>query len=290
MEKVFSNDILKVLAIALVGSIGAYMFLIKKTRNVIGSSRSLRKRQNLYLLLGALLFPLAGVTAHDSLFTDPGMFVILYEVYFLALGILHVWLMMKMFPVDESQKAFGFRFVFTLTLSLFGFLLFVLVFRYFNRDGYQYLMGAAVLFFLVPVLVYQAFLTAIAIPPAITKKWLYPVHQRVEEPNHEQLKNMFIVTFQLQKKLVDPYYTSFRAKAPAGMEFGSLFYYFINDYNERNPADKLEFMDDAGNPQGWTFYKKGKWYHFKTQYLDANKAVSSNKLKENDVIICHRIH
>lgn len=289
MEKVFSSDILKVLAVALVGSIGAYMFLIKKTKNVIGSSRSLRKRQNLYLFLSALLFPLVALTAHDSLFTDPTTFIIIYEVYFLGLGILHAWLVTRMFPVEDSQRAFGFRFVFTLTISLFGFLLFVLVFRYFNQDGYQYLMGAAILFFLVPIFVHRAFQAAIAIPPAITKKWVYPVHQRVEEPNHDQLKNMFIITFQLQKKVTDPHYTHFRAKAPAGMEFGSLFYYFINDFNDRNPADKLEFMDETGNPQGWTFYKKGKWYNFKTQYLDADKAVVNNKLKENDVIICHRV-
>jgi hypothetical protein len=289
MEKVFSGDFLKVLAVALVGSIGAYMFLIKKTKSVIGSSRSLRKRQNLYLFLGALLFPLMALTAHNSLFTDPTTFIIIYEIYFLGLGILHAWLVSRMFPVEDAQKAFGFRFVFTLTISLFGFLLFVLLFRYFNQDGYQYLMGAAVLFFLVPIFVHRAFLAALAIPPAITKRWVYPVHQRVEEPNHDQLKNMFIVTFQIQKRVTDPHYTHFRAKAPAGMEFGSLFYYFINDFNDRNPADKLEFMDEAGNPQGWTFYKKGKWYNFQTHYLDADLAVSNNRLKENDIIICHRV-
>jgi hypothetical protein len=291
MEKALSNDLIKVLAVIFLGSIGVYMFLINLTKRFIGSAKSVRKKQNIYLIVGALFIGLIGLTGHTELFGDPVLFMIVYQVLFLGLGILHYYLLSKWFPSPaEEQKAFWLNLVFTLALCLFGFLLFVFAFRFFNRDGYHYLMASSILTLLIPLLVYHSFLKAIAIPSPVVKRWFYPIHQRVEDPNDMQLKNMFIVTFRFQKKPGDPYFTSFRAKAPAGMDFGNLFYYFINDYNDRNPEDKIEFLDERGNPQGWTFYKKVKWYYFSTPYLDADQTVVVNGLKENDVIICNRLH
>jgi hypothetical protein len=289
MEKVLSNDLIKVLIVIFIGSMGAYMFLLNITKRIVGASKSIRRKQNIYLIVGALVFALIACTGHQAIFTDPTMFIFIYQVLFLGLGILHYYLMRKWFDVDYDPRAFWLKFVFTLTLSLFGFLLFIFVFRYFNREGYQYLMGSSILCFMIGLLVYQAFLKAISIPPHVIKRWYYPIHQRVEEPDDKHLKNMFIVSFSFQKKLNDQYFTNFRAKAPAGMGFGNLFYFFINDYNERNPEDKIEFLDNQGDPQGWIFYRRGKWFNISTQYLDADETVTLNGLKENDVIICHRL-
>ena len=291
MEKALSGDLLKVLIVVLVGSIGFYMLLIKVTKRILGGSKSVRRKQNIYLILGALAFGLIGCTAYSGIFGTPGTFMIIYQLLFLGLGILHYYLISNLFPVPVvEQKAFWLNFVFTLALCLFGFLLFVFAFRYFNSEGYHYLMASSILCFMVPMLVYHTFLKALAIPPPVVKRWFYPIHQQVAEPDDMQLKNMFIVTFRFQKKPGDGYFTSFRAKAPAGMDFGNLFYYFINDYNERNPEDRIEFLDERGNPQGWTFFKKGKWFNLSVPYLDAEQSVTNNGLKENDVIICHRLY
>lgn len=291
MEKAISSDLIKVLIVIFLGSIGFYMFLINLTKRFIGSAKSVRRKQNIYLIVGALIIGLIGCTGHSAVFGDPEIFMITYQLLFLALGILHYYLIKKWFPSPlEEKNAFWLNFIFTLTLCLFGFLLFVFAFRYFNSDGYHYLMASSILALLIPLLIYQVFLKAIAIEPPIMKKWFYPVYQNVEEPNDAQLKNMFIITFRFQKKITDSYFTNFRAKAPAGMDFGNLFYYFINDYNDRNPEDKIEFLDESGNPQGWTFYKKGRWYNVSPPYLDAEKTVFLNGLKENDLIICRRLH
>jgi hypothetical protein len=291
MEKALSGDLLKILIVVLVGSIGFYMLLVKVTKKILGGSKSVRRKQNIYLLVGAFIFGLAGCTGYSGIFGDPATFMVMYQVFFFALGVLHYYLITKWFPVPlAEQKSFALNFVFSLALCLFGFLLFVFAFGFFNREGYQYLMASSILCFMVPLLVYHSFLKAISIPPPVVKRWFYPVHQQVAEPDDIQLKNMFIVTFRFQKKPGDAYFTSFRAKAPAGMDFGNLFYYFINDYNERNPEDRIEFLDDRGNPQGWTFYKKGKWFNLSAPYLDADQTVVMNGLKENDVIICHRLY
>ena len=293
MEKAISGDLIKVLLAVFAVSIGVFIFLIALTKRIIGSSRSIRRKQNIYLIVGGIFIGLTGFAAHPSVLNpddpdNPQLFIILFQAYFLILGILHYYLMVKLFPIDDNRKAFGLKFVFTLTLSLLGFLIFILVFRYFNRSGYQYLMAASILCLIIPLLVYEVYLRAVLIPPKKIKIWRYPVHQKFQEPDHSVLKNMFIISFRMQKKVTDPFNTNFRAKAPSEMEFGKLFYYFINDYNERNPDDKIEFLNESGTPQEWTFYKKPKWYRLFTYYLDADKTVSTNHLKENDIIICYR--
>ena len=289
MGKFINSDLIKVLAIVFVGGIGLFILMMNLSKRFASLSGARQRKQNIYLLVSALIIGIIGITAHQAVFGDPTIFMIVYQVLFLALGMLHVHLLKKWFPVEE-KKSFWLNFVFTLCVCLFGFILFVFAFRYFNREGYQYLMAASILCFLIPLLIYQVFLKAIAIPPHRFKQWFYPVYQRVEEPEDSQLKNMFILTFRFQKKLTDPYLTSFRAKAPANMGFGNLFYYFINDYNERHPDDKIEFLDERGEPQGWTFYKKGSWYSVSSKYIDADNSITSNGLKENDIVICHRLH
>jgi hypothetical protein len=291
MEKAMNAELIKVLAVIFIGGLGAYMFLINLVKRIVGKAGSVRRKQNIYLIGAALVFGIVGITGHPAFFSDPVTFMLIYQVLFFGLGVLHLYLVKKWipFPVQE-KKSFWLDFVFTLVIGLFGCLLYVFAFRFFNRDGYHYIMATSIICFLVPLLIYQVFLKSVTIPPLAFKQWFYPVYQRVEEPEDAQLKNMFIVTFRFQKKLTDPYLTSFRAKAPANMGFGNLFYYFINDYNERNPEDKIEFLDERGNPQGWTFYKRGHWYTVNSKYIDADNSISSNGLKENDVIICHRLH
>ncbi len=73
------------------------------------------------------------------------------------------------------------------------------------------------------------------------------------------------------------------------MELGELFYYFINDYNERHPQGQIMFSNGTGKPYGWMFYKKPKWYTILTTYMDSDKTIYLNRIRENDVIVCSRI-
>lgn len=289
MEKVISSEMLKILLPVFGACILTLIFLLKISKMVIGGSKRLNTRRNLYLLVGALLFGIAGITGHPSIFKDPFTLLIIYQVYFLGLGIWHYYLINTLFPVSESERPTSFRLAFTLSVMLFGALLFLLVFRFVNdQPGYLVMVLGSVLFFIIPFLVYETYLRAIAVPPKTIKLWRYPVHDGGIEPDQASLKNMLIVSFTIQKKMVDPYLTTVRSRAPAGMRFGDLFYFFVNDFNEKNPEDKIQFMTVEGNAQEWTFFKKTKWYNLFTHYIDADKTIAGNKLKENDVIVCTR--
>ena len=96
------------------------------------------------------------------------------------------------------------------------------------------------------------------------------------------------IRFEFKKKINDGAITNFRAKAPVDMYFGELFYYFINDYNERHPDGRVEYVNGSGEPNGWVFYKKPRWHTLGTSYIDAEKTIFNNHIKENDVIICSR--
>jgi hypothetical protein len=72
------------------------------------------------------------------------------------------------------------------------------------------------------------------VPEKIYKFWFYPVKHSHDDPSEHELENPVIISliFRKNEKSSEP--TTFRVKAPVGMKFGELFYYFINDYNDRN--------------------------------------------------------
>ncbi len=94
--------------------------------------------------------------------------------------------------------------------------------------------GGQHIVFPVPWLIVHTFRRAVGIPPKILKEWYYPLGQYIDEPEDAKMRNLKVISFEFQKRTNDPHFTNFRAKAPADMDFGMLFYYFINDYNERH--------------------------------------------------------
>ena len=44
-----------------------------------------------------------------------------------------------------------------------------------------------------------------------------------------------------------------------------------------------------GDLHGWIFYRKPKWFHLWTKYIDTEKTIFINNIRENDVIICNRV-
>ena len=73
------------------------------------------------------------------------------------------------------------------------------------------------------------------------------------------------------------------------MEFGKLFYFFINDYNERHPESNIEHLNSTTQlPHEWIFYFKPNWLG-NINHIDFSKTVLSNEIKENDVIVCQRV-
>lgn len=289
MSKIFTPEMRMLLSIAGIGGIGLMTFLGIYLSKVRGSFAPYRKATIFYLLVCMLIFALIGFSGYKSVFINPYANLIMYQAIFLFLGFLHLYYMPKKLKWADGNKSFWFEVLFTVVIAAFGFIGFLLVFTWMNSTGYQYYMASSVSFFVIGYFIYNTFLKAINIPVKVYKKWYYPVHDEVEDPDENKMKNMLVISFEFQKKHTDKYFTNFRAKAPSDMEFGQLFYYFINDYNERHPKENIQFVNEQGQPYGWIFYRKPRWYTIGTKHIEPDYTFFTNHIKENDVIVCSRV-
>jgi hypothetical protein len=280
------NRLLLYLGIGLVSFASIIGLVAKKIRS---SFKPFSKKAIWYLLISVAVFALTGLFIAVGLFSNYNRYFIFFQVLFLLYGGLHIHMMQRKMDWGKDKQTFIPDLMFTFLILLAGAICFVLAYRWVNREGLELPMMWATIFFIIPLFVWHGFLTALAIPPKVLNKWYYPVHEPMEDPEENKLKNMLLISFEFQKNGQDAFFTNFRAKAPVDMELGELFYYFINDYNERHPQGQILFSNGTGKPHGWMFYKKPKWYTILTTYMDADKTIFLNRIRENDVIVCSRI-
>jgi Type VI secretion system, TssN len=289
MNKFFSQEMLRMLGIAGFAGLSLMTFLGVYISRARGSFAPYRKPTIIYLLLVTLIAASAGLMGVAARSLSPFATLLICQFIFLAAGFLHIRYMRRYLKWSGADDSFWFEVIFTIVLAAFAFMGFVMVFSMFNREGYQFYIASSVLFFVLAYFIYATFIRAVSIPLKIYARWFYPVHEEVDDPDEDKLKNMLVISFEFQKKKEDQHYTNFRAKAPADMEFGQLFYYFLNDYNERHPNGKIEFLNEQSSPYGWIFYKKPRWYNLSTLYIDSDKSFFINHIRENDIIVCKRV-
>jgi hypothetical protein len=288
MEKVITNEMTKLLILLGAGVIGLAVVLAKIITKIRGSFKPYRKPTFLYLFVSLLFFAVIALAVHPAIFEKRLTAFIFLQAYFLLLGSIHVYCMRQYLKWSGDNLSFWSELLFTILVGMLGSIGFIVLYDYTVKDDFQFVMIAGILFFLVPFFFYNTFQKAIAVPPKVLKQWHYPVEEEMEEPDDSKMKNLLVISFEFPKQASDNNFTNFRAKAPADMEMGKLFYYFINDYNDRHPNGKIQYLNKSGEPQGWIFYKKPKWYTVMTQYIDADKTIFNNRIRENDVIICTR--
>ncbi len=285
MEKIVTNELTKVVIMTALGVAGLSAILVKLIAKVRGSINTYKKDTIVYLLVSSILSGAVGCLGYWSPLTDQLTFYIVFQFCFLLLGVAHVNLMPKCVKWSSDHTTLWLEMGFTISIALAGSIALLIVYSFFNSNGLQYDMLTCVGFFIVPWFIDQTFKTSIKIPRRVFKLW-YPVEKEIEALDFRDHK---LIGFEFQKNSNTQYCTNFRAKAPSHMEMGTLFYCFINDYNDRYLHDRIEFINETGEPQGWLFYKKRKWYSIITRYIDAEKTIFNNRIKENDVIICNRV-
>lgn len=288
MERVITNELTKLLLLLAAGVAGLTALTVNLISKARGNFKPYQKATLLYVAAGILFFSIIALAAYPPIAGQPLTMLIIYQAWFLLLGTLHFYTMGQWLGWAGDRKSFLAEMVFTIMVGLFGTIGFLLVYHFVSHDGLQFVMAGSILFFVLPFLLFHTFRRAVAIPPKIVKEWFYPVNEYIDEPEDSKMRNLRVISFEFQKRTNDPHFTNFRAKAPADMDFGDLFYYFINDYNERHSNSRIEIADHLGEPHGWIFYKKSRWFTVMTNYIDAEKTILNNKINENDVIICAR--
>ncbi|WP_019944771.1 TssN family type VI secretion system protein [Dyadobacter beijingensis] len=207
--------------------------------------------------------------------------------FFLVLGILHVYLLSQWFGrlfESRSARAVGF----TLLITLVTALVILLLYHKIARELLKGLgMATALVGFLFPVFVARVYQSYLEIPLKEYKKWYYPVGQPLPDMDLLDLSRVLVIQFEFTKRADEPAFTNFRAKAPHSMLFGELFFIFLNDYNDRNPASPVEYLAPDGTPYGWLFYKKQPWYKRRV-YMDPDLTFQANHIVDNETVVAVR--
>lgn len=247
-----------------------------------------KKKAILYALFLLITFGLVGLLSSSMVLDNTPMNTfIAFQIIFLGLGILHIYILRTFFNVLSADKSSFFsEFLFSVAFLCIGLFAFVNVVGMF-RPNFSLIFLAAAFWFVIPLMIYKLFEFSQLIPVPIYNQWLFPINENIKEPTSKELENPLVISFEFQKQPNDEL-TNFKVKAPEAMEFGKLFYFFISDYNERHPESKIIYLNPkTQQPQGWIFYIKPKFWQ-SSKPINFLKTVAGNNITEDNVIICQR--
>ena len=207
--------------------------------------------------------------------------------FMLLLGGLHVFFYRQQFDRMDDESYLK-ELVIAIIAGALLMLPIILIVSYYNDFHFLYNYFIGILAFILPTSIYGLFNYSVSIPSKIYSKWYYPLDNRYEAPKHYELTNMMILNFMFYKNKNEQHLTSFKVKAPKDMNFGRLFYFFVNDYNLKNAKNKIEMLQDTDDPYGWYYTTKPKWYGG-SKHINSEITVENNNLKDGDSVVCQRI-
>ncbi|MEO8088299.1 MAG: TssN family type VI secretion system protein [Bacteroidota bacterium] len=220
---------------------------------------------------------------------DNVFYYICIQIYMLISGIVHVILMGTKFGWKNSYS-FWEKLELTLLILLLTYILSSAVIYFSPLKNFFLLFPSAVIIFSFPMLFQSIFDYAMAIPEAEYKKWFYP--QKVEMPDLDKVDftNSYVLTLEIRKKDNERSPTIMKFKAPLNnITFGDMFFMYLYEYNEAHREGQIEYMDEALKSYGWLFYiKPNHWWNAK-RVIDPSLTIRENKIKENGIIIPHRM-
>ncbi len=241
-----------------------------------------KKSTLLYALMMAVLTAFIGLLQWANTNQADVYYYLAQALVFIA-GIVHVRLMYRYNPITPNNFWNGF--LVTLMIMIAGIFFSAIVYYIVHLD-YQFL--TYILSFIIPYICWQVYRFYFHIPAPVYKAWYYPLNEEMPDLDMIDLSRIEVVQFVFFKKMNDPAQTSFTAKAPLNMTLGQLFFIFINDYNDKNALQHIEYLKSAHEPFGWLFYRKGKWFN-KKYFFDAELSFSNNSIRPNELIYAERL-
>ena len=225
-----------------------------------------------------------------QLINIPSSLFITYLGTFFLMGVVH--LLLIKFHYDPLNIHFSKVSVFTIFLTLMGYLVLVLLLR-FENISYRWLIPIAILVFLFPISVYKAFLTLLSIPKKIKKGLIiWNLGDNKEklsfkvEKYEKQIKLIFkkdgvgylpsCIMIPVNKKI---------EKLKLGDILKSAILYNNDNENPNNPINHYCLNNSGSNqPFTWFFQAKGI-LPFVKRNLDPDKS-----LVENSILLGFQAH
>ncbi|MCT3832679.1 TssN family type VI secretion system protein [Elizabethkingia anophelis] len=244
-----------------------------------------------YVLLGGLILAIPGFLGFTGNLFNPYWYLGA-QVVFLGLGILHVNLLHHYFRkhFTSTTRSIIFDCVLSITCIAFGGYLFVLIFKWISLGlGNPFMAATSMVSFIIPLLFYYCYISFISIPFDIYKTWRYNPDEKPFNFQGVDFDKLMVLNVELSKNLEDQQRFRIKAKTlPTGITYGEWFFRVVDDYNHKNPNSKIQLMDYNNNSYYWIFYIKKSFFSSR-KYIDFEKDISSNKISENQVVICKRV-
>ncbi len=278
------SEYIKYYILSAILAIVLYVIVENKTKE----AKLNRKINIFYGVIIALIIGLVPVIGYLGLRGFTLIIFICIQVLLLVLGILHNRLLIKYLPWFKSSPL-AMQFLYSISMLCLGGALMLLLLDLSQLTAYPLIMLSGLIWFFVPLLFSQSWKAYISLPIKQFKSWRYPIDEPIDPPTDEEMNSLVVIAFEFLKTTNETERTVFRAKAPVFMSLGRLFYYFINDYNDRHPDTPIEYSINGTSACHWLFYVKPKWYQGK-KYLDYESAIKDNGVKENSVIVCQRVN
>lgn len=263
------------------------MVLLKKLNPNFGNLGSKTWWTNILFSIGGALVSFLTTMLSNNYVTT----YIVLSVTALLLGVLLVYLTHRKFFKPHAHNRIQQSISEVMyTISVLNLMVIGLVagLYYFVSDKFLFFpMLCSLLCFLVPLLLYQAYLNLIAIPNPIYEYWEYPMLNPIELDDDDDSAAVLVLGFKLKKKEVEAE-SLFRTKAPVDMVLGDLLYHFINEYNEAQSETPIAYVNENLQADKWYFRSARKGWRA-GRVLNPSFSIQENKLKEDDIIICDRI-
>lgn len=263
------------------------MIITVVTGSKVPKLKQAKKKYIIYILVHALIFLIFGVIIFNLKNVTITNIFYSFQFYFLVAGSIHLASYHQYFNKFDNNKNY-FEILISLISSMYIAAFLCAVVGYFDEFNYFFYLSSTLLSFSIPTFSYILFEKSVSIPAKLHKRWFYPLNSKYPSPVASEMRNIIILNLVFQKKANENQITNFKVKAPKAFDFGRLFFYFINDYNDKNPNSKIIFLDNKEQPFGWYFYTKPKWYG-SSDYIDPDLAIDTNNLKDGETIICQRI-
>ena len=283
LKYLFSPEALFPMLIILVICLIAIGFFSAKVKGF----KEVRKKFLYYVLLNTIATAIFFLIVYNLKQTTIMFRYVTLHAFFIITGSVHVYLYKTLFNSLKTKKI-HIEIILAIITSLFLLIALSLLIAYNNDFTYLFDFYITVLAFVFPTLVYILYNTSISIPTAIYDKWYYPLTKKYQIASINEFKNMIVLNLFFYKDDNESHLTKFKVKAPKNMNFGRLFYFFIIEYNEKNPGQTVKIIDEVKDPYGWCFYSKPKWYS-RSKRIDSELTVENNNLRDNDSIMCQRI-
>jgi hypothetical protein len=274
---------LKVASLVFTG--GIFIILIKR----IKALKKYGLASILYILMISILLAFPTLFNLFKLNFGEILLLVFAQAFILIIGILHVILIPATLPWYKIQP-FNLQLLFIICILFLAFFFSNLSLSELQEQQFPLVWYLSLLWFLIPVLIDKTVDEYLKVPQKVFKLWYYPIEQNIEDPSDEELENPVVISFIFKKNAISSELTTFRAKAPVGMQVGRLFYFFINDYNGRHPEGAISYVDENNEPFGWIFKKVRNSFLGLKEVIDPDSTIYSNEIRENVLLYCQRIH